>query len=462
MPSVVGVDKIETICESDPKQQQQQLQKQQRDSRFRHSSECAGLGSLPFETGFRGFKLHEEFLHFRQNLFEGRQLFFGSTSDNSSKRKSDSDVLGAIAPASTSQLVKFDDSSAFDNSAGRRPLSELTQGCGNGGAALSVKGSGAPKKTIRLNSPFSSFPSAALANSSVITSSSCSTTSTTDEPDQKKALKKSSAGAAGTSPYTFFTMESDDDFDFDCDNVDNKSIEDDDDDDFDRHPAMKFSAADFEDHKSTISQSSSTLSLPVCRICQLPSMEPNNHLISPCRCLGSIRYVHNNCLLKWLEVSSKRRNGPACCELCQYQYLRHKKFVISHWRFPECSLKDKILHFFFVISVCLMIGCAAVTIICFKEDRGPYRSPNKFHTAELSPPEMITLSCGVLFFLAFFLAMYVEVKARHTVYQLICKFFYLNHEWSVEEYDRKRDLVTSKKKKEKVKKKRNSNNDQNS
>ncbi len=85
--SFQNIDKIETICESDPKQQQQQLQKQQRDSRFRHSSECAGLGSLPFETGFRGFKLHEEFLHFRQNLFEGRQLFFGSTSDNSSKRK---------------------------------------------------------------------------------------------------------------------------------------------------------------------------------------------------------------------------------------------------------------------------------------------------------------------------------------------------------------------------------------
>ena len=42
-------------------------------------------------------------------------------------------------------------------------------------------------------------------------------------------------------------------------------------------------------------------------------------------------------------------------------------FKISHWRFPECSLKDKILHFFFVISVLLMIACAAVTIICFKE-----------------------------------------------------------------------------------------------
>ena len=46
-----------------------------------------------------------------------------------------------------------------------------------------------------------------------------------------------------------------------------------------------------------LSTSSSTMSMPACRICQLPGMEPNNNLISPCRCLGSIRYVHNNCLL---------------------------------------------------------------------------------------------------------------------------------------------------------------------
>ena len=32
--------------------------------------------------------------------------------------------------------------------------------------------------------------------------------------------------------------------------------------------------------------------------------------------------------------------------------------------------------------------------------------------------ELMTLSCGVLFFLAFFVAMYVEVKAKNTVYQV--------------------------------------------
>merc|ERR1719422_744311 len=149
--------------------------------------------------------------------------------------------------------------------------------------------------------------------------------------------------------------------------------------------------------ETCLSQSSSTMSMPVCRICQLPGVEPSNPLISPCRCLGSIRYVHNNCLLKWLEVSSRRRSGPPSCELCQYQYLRHKKFVISNWRFPECSLKDKILHLFFIVSVCLMISCAAVTILCFKEDKNSSYSNRgiqdslRYHTGELSPPEMITL-----------------------------------------------------------------------
>jgi hypothetical protein len=74
------IDKIETICESDPKPK--------RENRFRHSSECAGFGSLAFETGLRGFKFHEDFFNFRQNLFDGRPLFFGSSaSENASKRK---------------------------------------------------------------------------------------------------------------------------------------------------------------------------------------------------------------------------------------------------------------------------------------------------------------------------------------------------------------------------------------
>jgi len=187
----------------------------------------------------------------------------------------------------------------------------------------------------------------------------------------------------------------------------------------------------------SMSHSSSTTSMPICRICQLPSMEPNNPLISPCRCLGSIRYVHNPCLMKWLEVSSKKNSDPPGCELCQYQYIRHKKFVISNWLVPSCSSKDKVLHSVFMAAIAIMITCSIVTILCFKQngDIQPRVGPN----TELSASELMTLSCGVLFFLAFFVAMYVEVKAENTIYQLICKFFYMNHEWTIEEYDRRRD-----------------------
>merc|ERR1711976_716955 len=123
----------------------------------------------------------------------------------------------------------------------------------------------------------------------------------------------------------------------------------------------------------------------------------------------------------------------------------------------ECSLRDKFLHFFFIVNVCLMIACAAVTIICFKEIENqpiPYETTSTYRPGELTLPELITISCGILFFLAFCLAIWVEVRAKHTIYQLICRFFYMNHEWSVEEYDRKRDIAESRKKKEKESKKR--------
>jgi len=188
----------------------------------------------------------------------------------------------------------------------------------------------------------------------------------------------------------------------------------------------------------TLSHSSSTSSMPICRICQLPSMEPHNTLISPCRCLGSIRYVHNPCLAKWLEVCSRKTGEPPVCELCQYQYIRHKKFVISNWRVPSISAKDRVLHSVFLTSILIMIICSVATILSFKQaDTLPKVGPD----TELSSSELLTLSCGVLFFFSFFVAMYVEVKAEFTIYQLICKFFQMNHEWTILEYDKARDRI---------------------
>lgn len=47
-----------------------------------------------------------------------------------------------------------------------------------------------------------------------------------------------------------------------------------------------------------------------CRVCHGES-EPGNELYFPCKCDGSIKWVHQDCLVQWLKVSKKEK-----CELC--------------------------------------------------------------------------------------------------------------------------------------------------
>ncbi|PRT53530.1 E3 ubiquitin-protein ligase MARCH6 [Wickerhamiella sorbophila] len=53
----------------------------------------------------------------------------------------------------------------------------------------------------------------------------------------------------------------------------------------------------------------------VCRICRSEATD-DEPLYHPCRCSGSIKYVHQDCLLEWLKHSSKGQY----CELCHTKY----------------------------------------------------------------------------------------------------------------------------------------------
>ena len=54
-----------------------------------------------------------------------------------------------------------------------------------------------------------------------------------------------------------------------------------------------------------------------CRICH----SDHGELYSPCKCDGSIKYIHEECLLNWLKHSSGGTNAPSRvvkrCELCK-------------------------------------------------------------------------------------------------------------------------------------------------
>lgn len=53
----------------------------------------------------------------------------------------------------------------------------------------------------------------------------------------------------------------------------------------------------------------------VCRICRNPG-EAENPLRYPCACSGSIKFVHQDCLLQWLNHSNARQ-----CEVTSLSLL---------------------------------------------------------------------------------------------------------------------------------------------
>lgn len=90
--------------------------------------------------------------------------------------------------------------------------------------------------------------------------------------------------------------------------------------------------------------------LPICKICHLNAKE-DDPLITPCRCSGSVQFIHAKCLMRWLEISKKKSRKPLSCELCQYQYQWHKKFRVSIIvKLVNCLLKSRTKYLNFFLS----------------------------------------------------------------------------------------------------------------
>ena len=65
-----------------------------------------------------------------------------------------------------------------------------------------------------------------------------------------------------------------------------------------------------------------------CRIC-LSEEEPNNPIISPCNCIGTVKYIHLECIREWLEGKKHKKETPYVnsyiwrgleCEICKQFY----------------------------------------------------------------------------------------------------------------------------------------------
>jgi len=71
---------------------------------------------------------------------------------------------------------------------------------------------------------------------------------------------------------------------------------------------------------SCSSTSSKTGDCPdICRICHCDGTN-DEPLISPCLCLGTMQYLHQSCLQRWIKSS-----GVKSCELCKFDFIMHSE-----------------------------------------------------------------------------------------------------------------------------------------
>ncbi|KAI8821659.1 uncharacterized protein EV422DRAFT_427191 [Fimicolochytrium jonesii] len=71
----------------------------------------------------------------------------------------------------------------------------------------------------------------------------------------------------------------------------------------------------------------------ICRICYGGPAEPDEpylgRLISPCKCKGTMRFVHTGCLNEWRKVSRKKESFYQC-DHCLYKY-HFRRTTWAHW-----------------------------------------------------------------------------------------------------------------------------------
>ncbi|KTW28484.1 hypothetical protein T552_01744 [Pneumocystis carinii B80] len=122
---------------------------------------------------------------------------------------------------------------------------------------------------------------------------------------------------------------------------------------------------------------------PICRICYggLEDQSTLGRLISPCRCQGTIKWVHVKCLLQW-RIKSKSSKSYYRCDQCHYEYLflrpQLSAILVSYPSLLLCTLLVFIgLSFIagFVIKLIFYFGFEYIVDFLFYE---PIPIPESF------------------------------------------------------------------------------------
>ncbi|CAG5928639.1 unnamed protein product [Menidia menidia] len=98
--------------------------------------------------------------------------------------------------------------------------------------------------------------------------------------------------------------------------------------------------------------------MEVCRICHCEG-DDECPLIMPCRCTGSLSFVHQTCLNQWIKSSDTR-----CCELCKFDFIMETKLKpLNKWEKLHMSKSERRKIFCSVLFHLIAIVCMLWSVL---------------------------------------------------------------------------------------------------
>ncbi|XP_002162482.2 E3 ubiquitin-protein ligase MARCHF8 isoform X1 [Hydra vulgaris] len=159
----------------------------------------------------------------------------------------------------------------------------------------------------------------------------------------------------------------------------------------------------FEKHRRVSNSSCRSLTSRVNDICKICHNEQtkNDAFVSPCLCSGSLLYVHQSCIQKWIKMT-----GAKSCELCQYGFnIESTTIPIRKWKSFELSPNErrKLLCTvsFHIVAVTCMVWSLCVLI---------NHTAEEFKRGNFEWPFWIKLVVSVIGFISIVVFMYVHSK----------------------------------------------------
>jgi len=167
-----------------------------------------------------------------------------------------------------------------------------------------------------------------------------------------------------------------------------------------------------EDDKSIGSESYTTavssLSFNFCKICHCGEEDGEPPLITPCLCSGSLKFVHQECLHRWIKSSDIKR-----CELCKFTFIMQSKVKpLSEWEMMDMSDLERRKLCCSVTFHLVALTCVVWSLYVLID-----RTADEVQSGDLQWPFWTKLVVVAIGFTGGMIFMYIQCK----IYIQICK-----------------------------------------